>query len=118
MARRMFLSESAPAMVLGEQPPGPGWREARRVDRPSSNTVSKTRPSSEHRRLELSDLLGALSAAMAVVPLQESAGDAFHRLAELRARAEGIDLREAYRRQSMSTPELWADVRNAAPRGY
>jgi len=63
-------------------------------------------------------MISALSAAMATIPATENPGDAFHRLAELRSRAEGCSLAEAYRRQSMSTPELWTDVRNAAPRWY
>jgi hypothetical protein len=66
----------------------------------------------------LAQAIDGLATAMAALPLQETSGEAFHRLAGLRARAEGVSLAEAYRRQSESTPELWQDVRAAQPRGY
>ena len=109
MTRRVFLSETHPAAVFGEQPPGPGWTPA-----PAATTAA-SEPRPVKVRVSLADAIDALSAAM---PAQESPGDAFHRLAELRSRAEGVSLAEAYRRQSVSTPKLWEDVRNAAPRGY
>jgi hypothetical protein len=103
MGRRMFLSESYPSAVFAEQAPGPGWTPAHLV---TSTPASLPPPTPELRQLPLSDMLGALSTAMAAMPLQETPGDAFQRLAELRARAEGVELAEAYRRQSESTPEL------------
>jgi hypothetical protein len=108
MSRRMFLSETHPAAVFAEQAPGPGWTPARDATPPTPAAAPR----------DLAELLDALSTAMAVVPAQETPGDAFHRLAELRAQAEGCSLVEAYQRQSISTPELWADVRDRAPRGY
>jgi hypothetical protein len=109
VARRIFLSETYPgAAVFGEQPPGPGWI-------PATGATTDPKPSPVKVRVSLTDVIDALTAAM---PAQESPGEAFHRLAELRSRAEGVSLAEAYRRQSASTPELWEDVRNAAPRGH
>lgn len=112
----VFLSETHPnSVVMAERAPEPGWREVKPAALPESAVRSTPEPS----RLSLSDLIAAMSTALGEAsPLRESPGDAFHRLAELRARAEGCSLTEAYSRQSESTPELWADVRNAAPRGY
>jgi hypothetical protein len=58
----------------------------------------------------------ATASAGHVADLGDTPGDRFHRLAELRARAEGCSLAEAYSRQASSTPELYDDVRNAQPR--
>lgn len=101
----VFLSEDHPhSVVMAERAPEPGWQPA-------------TRSAPEPSQVGLSDLLDAMSTALGQAsPLQETPGDAFHRLAELRARAEGCSLAEAYSRQSESTPELWADVRNDQPR--
>jgi hypothetical protein len=66
----------------------------------------------------LANMVSSLATAMATVPANETPGDAFHRLAELRSRVESISLADAYSRQSESTPELWDDVRNVQPRGY
>jgi hypothetical protein len=116
MVRRMFLSETHPAAVFAEQAPGPGWTPARPAA-PPTPAVQRGQVA-EPRRLELSDVIGALAAALGPArPLQDTLDHRFHKLAELRSRAEGVDLSEAYRRQSMSTPELWAHIRNAAPRG-
>jgi hypothetical protein len=48
--------------------------------------------------------------------LADTPAGRFHQLAELRARAEGCSLTDAYSAQAISTPELWADVRNEQPR--
>jgi hypothetical protein len=78
------------------------------------------------RRIDSTDLLAAMATALGparplphVSPAIRAIDDpqeAFLGLAKLRAKAEGISLIEAARRQSKSTPELWDDVRNAAPR--
>jgi hypothetical protein len=104
---RFFMSE--PGVLIAEQRPGRSYFEgAGRADPASQAAPAK---------LSLADMVTALSTAMATIPASETPRDAFHRLAELRSRAEGISLADAYVKQSESTPKLWADVRNAAPLG-
>lgn len=110
-------------MVFGEQPPSPhGWLESHRVDQRRAPAGEPVRPAppratSASGQLSLSDMLDALATVLGPArPLPDTPGDRFHQLAELRSRAEGSSLADAYSRQSASTPELWDDVRNAQPR--
>lgn len=119
-------SETYPrCIVMGEQAPGSGWQQATPRRRPAPATpptpstppgAGRRQPAVEPSRIGLSDLLAAMSTALAAQPLQETPFEAFLRLAELRAKAEGITYSEACSRQGTSTPELWQAVRDDQPR--
>jgi hypothetical protein len=92
----VFLSEDHPhSVVMAERAPEPGWQKVKPAAPPESAAPPRPAP---------------------VPKLADTPAGRFHQLAELRARIEGCSLTEAYSRQSESTPELWADVRNDQPR--